>query len=349
MHRDPSRWLDKEFAARRARRLRRRIFILVAVLLIVLAIYDARAANCTVSPANTSFNFGKLAIPPGASVGTPIGSPAQVSLTVNCTALISAASTLSLNAIANLPPSSSIANALTTNLPGVAVVLSASSPSGPNGTLTPAAAGTAFTLGSTSILLGVLSASYTVNLTAQLVLASTASATGILSAPNLTLGWAQTNLLGLVVASGANIGSLGFSGTVVNSCAVNATQTVALPTVGTASFRGLGSTAGSTGFTIALRCPSGVSSSSVTFTTSNPQSGPNGVIAPTQGTGYASGVGIQVLNATRTPIQWNAAQLINAPAGGALNLQYFARYYQTASSVSAGRVAGTMTYTLSYQ
>lgn len=132
---------------------------------------------------------------------------------------------------------------------------------------------------------------------------------------------------------------------------------VTLPPVVTSTFTAVGSTAGQTPFNVQLNCQTAGVSISVALSTSSPQAGATGVIAPTTGAGYAQNVGVQVLtrgtgcNASGTP----AAVTFGTPIGegatpsGTCNLPFAAQYYQTASPAAAGNVTATATYTLTYQ
>jgi type 1 fimbria pilin len=140
-------------------------------------------------------------------------------------------------------------------------------------------------------------------------------------------------------------------------CSVAVDPTVVtLPPVATSTFTAIGTTAGQTPFNVQLSCQTVGLSISVTLSTSSPQAGATGVIAPTAGTGYAQNVGVQVLtrgtscNASGTP----AAVTFGAPIGegatpsGVCNLPFAAQYYETASPTTAGNVTATATYTLTY-
>jgi len=140
-------------------------------------------------------------------------------------------------------------------------------------------------------------------------------------------------------------GSLTFT---APACQVSTSNiTVNLPTVTNQAFTGVDSVAGTTPFQIGLTCSSGAIVR-VTMDTATPVAGKQGVIAPSSGS--AGGVGVQVLDSSGvTPVQFGVAQTIGATPDGALSVNYFARYYQTGSTVSAGLLGATATFTLSYQ
>jgi type 1 fimbria pilin len=140
-------------------------------------------------------------------------------------------------------------------------------------------------------------------------------------------------------------GSLTFA---APACQVSTTNvTVTLPTVTNQAFGGVGSIAGTTPFQIGLTCSSGAIVR-ITLDTATPVAGEPGVIAPSSGS--AGGVGVQVLDSSgMAPVQFGVAQTIGATPDGALSVNYFARYYQIGSTVSAGLLNATATFTLSYQ
>lgn len=132
------------------------------------------------------------------------------------------------------------------------------------------------------------------------------------------------------------------------ACQVSTTSVnVALPKVTTQAFSGVGSVTGTTPFQIGLNCSSGATVR-ITLDTATPVAGKPGVIAPSSG--GAGGVGVQLLDSSGvTPVQFGVAQTIGATPNGALSVNYFARYYQTGSTVSTGLLGATATFTVSYQ
>jgi type 1 fimbria pilin len=124
--------------------------------------------------------------------------------------------------------------------------------------------------------------------------------------------------------------------------------TVTLPPVASNAFGAVGATAGTTQFGINLTgCKSNLDVSA-TLSTTNPYAGANGVIAPTAG--YASGVGIQILQPNgSTPVTFDTAFPTGTTNGANYTFNLYARYYQTATTVTPGQVQATATYTLTYQ
>jgi type 1 fimbria pilin len=125
-------------------------------------------------------------------------------------------------------------------------------------------------------------------------------------------------------------------------------KTVALPNVTTLQFAGPGSTAGKKPFSLQLiNCPTSLGVS-ITLDTGNPQSGATGVIAPS-GTSYASGIGVQILQADgSTPVAFGTPFYIGKTAGSNYTINLFTQYYQT-GAISAGPVKAVATYTMNYQ
>lgn len=127
--------------------------------------------------------------------------------------------------------------------------------------------------------------------------------------------------------------------------------TVSLPTVAASALGAVGATAGTTGFGINLTgCPSNHLGVSATLSTSNPYAGSNGVIAPTTGAGYAGGVGVQVLQPNGvTPVTFDTKFPTGTTNGANYTFNLYARYFQTAASVTPGQVKATATYNLTYE
>lgn len=132
------------------------------------------------------------------------------------------------------------------------------------------------------------------------------------------------------------------------ACQVNATAVnVVLPTVTRGAFNGVNSTTGTTPFQIGLTCSRGAMVR-ITLDTASPVAGKTGVIAPSGGS--TSGVAVQVLDSSGTnPVTFGVPTVLGATPDGALTVNYYARYFQTGSTVGAGTLNATATFTLSYQ
>lgn len=121
---------------------------------------------------------------------------------------------------------------------------------------------------------------------------------------------------------------------------------VILPTVTTNAFTGIGSVSGKQPFQIDLSCPPGTAVAQITMHTATPDSHP-GVVAPA-GAGYASGIGVQVLDANSKPMVFEN-QTVVTPPNATTSIPYFAQYFQTAPTVSGGNVKATVTFDIFYQ
>lgn len=135
---------------------------------------------------------------------------------------------------------------------------------------------------------------------------------------------------------------------VTPACSVTTDPTlVTLPPVLSSQFAGTGSTTGTTPFAVQLSCAN-VTALTITLQTNTPVPGTTGVIASTTGTGYAQGVGVQLLDHNSQPVPFGTAMVVGGAQSGAVSIAFFARYYQTAGTISGGQVSATATYTLSY-
>ena len=135
---------------------------------------------------------------------------------------------------------------------------------------------------------------------------------------------------------------------VLPTCKAAADPTVVtLPTVYVSTFTGTGSASGQIPFNLQLTCSS-KSNLAITLATSNPQTGAPGVIAPTNGTGYAQNIGVQILDGNGKPAIFGTAIPAGQTTNGPYSVPFSARYYQTGANVSGGKVTATATYTLTY-
>lgn len=132
-------------------------------------------------------------------------------------------------------------------------------------------------------------------------------------------------------------------------------QTVNLDPVGASEFNGVGSTMKPKEFSIKFTCNGGNQRDQKLYVelAYNAADTTNGVIKNTEGTGYAKGVGIQVMTTTATPQAITldtpvevATILRNKTSQPELKLK--AQYYQTEDSITAGNVFATATITMAY-
>lgn len=127
-------------------------------------------------------------------------------------------------------------------------------------------------------------------------------------------------------------------------------KTVALPETSSLPFSGPGATTGKTPFQLQLTdCPDNLGVF-ITLHTDNAQPGATGVIAPTSGAGHATGVGVQILQANgTTPVTFDTALDTGTTSNPGYTIDFYAQYYQTGATISAGKVKATATYLIQYQ
>lgn len=120
---------------------------------------------------------------------------------------------------------------------------------------------------------------------------------------------------------------------------------VTLPPVLQSKFASVGSSSGRTAFSITLSCPTGTAVRQITLHAATPAGYP-GVIAPA-GSGYAAGIGVQILDRNTNPVTFETQSLVSPDATA--SIAYYAQYFQTAAATSAGPVKATVTFDLFYQ
>lgn len=188
----------------------------------------------------------------------------------------------------------------------------------------------------------------------QLVVTGTIPAGQQGTSPQMTMLAGQLAQWNVDMTSGSNpveifkVANIKF---VIPTCTAAVDPTVVtLPPVSTSVFTGKGKTAGQLPFQVQLNCVAGANLS-ITLSTANYYNKKNlGVIMNATGTGYAQNVGVQILQQDgSTAVTFDKAIPEGPTQNGAMNLPFFAQYYQTANSVTAGQVSATATYTLTYQ
>ncbi|UGB45830.1 type 1 fimbrial protein [Frateuria edaphi] len=146
-------------------------------------------------------------------------------------------------------------------------------------------------------------------------------------------------------------GGVTFTASTCNVSTGSKNVTVTLPSVAANAFGAVGATAGTTRFAINLTGCSTNLDVSATLSTSSPNAA-SGVIDATTGAGYASGVGVQILRPDgATPVTFDTAFPTGTTNGANSNytINLYARYYQTAATITPGQVQAAATYTLTYQ
>jgi type 1 fimbria pilin len=310
----------------------------------------------TCSAPNVPLTLPSATVPFGAAVGTTFGSTTTGSVTFTCSGLPTgytrfAAQMYGLTATqlypATLPTGTNITTiTYATNVTGVGVQLTMSPGMRSYDVLPGDQQSGAYIAGYVTASSGSLTVSYT----AQFIVTGTATA-GTVNA--LTMGKYEWYIYGYNTSQtlGTSLTLNGGSQITLSACTVNTASqnmTVTLPTIATRALASVGATAGRTPFSIGLTCPGTGANVYITMATTNAQSGATGVVAPTTGTGYAANVGVQVLNGQQTAITFGTAQSVGVSASS-MTIPYYAQYYETASPVSSGNVAATVTFTLSYQ
>ncbi|KMZ12411.1 Fimbrial adhesin [Candidatus Burkholderia humilis] len=129
----------------------------------------------------------------------------------------------------------------------------------------------------------------------------------------------------------------------------NSNIVVPLPPVQTTELLAVGITKGATNFQVPLVCDTGVKIAYEIDGTSG--SSAKGVLANQTGSGYATGVGIQVLqNATPVTLnQLSGSYITTTAANQSVNIPFTAQYYQTATTTTPGNVKATATVQMNYQ
>jgi type 1 fimbria pilin len=175
--------------------------------------------------------------------------------------------------------------------------------------------------------------------------------TGVTTSGTITTGWWATGILNTGVPLNGGSNSISIAGAAIRpvSCSVTtatANQTIRMLPVKTSAFGSAGATAGMAPFTLGLSCESGVKVA-VTFSSTTGSSGIPSVIASN---GTATGVGIQLLGGSQTPINLDTALQLTSGTTGNMSFQFYGQYYQLgAAQVTPGTVNASAIFTMSYQ
>lgn len=167
--------------------------------------------------------------------------------------------------------------------------------------------------------------------------------------------FATASLAGITQTVYAADGSINFTGEILDAaCTVDVGASSALAVdlgkVQKSAFTGDGSTADATKFTLKLSaCPATITNASVKFD-GTAYEGDNTVLALTSGTGVATGVGIQLMDATNTVVPlFTASSGYPLVSTGVNDLDFYARYTQKGATVVAGKADATASFTIDYQ
>ncbi len=139
---------------------------------------------------------------------------------------------------------------------------------------------------------------------------------------------------------------------VTPSCTAAPTPPVQMGKVWKNLFSSVGSTAAEQRFNIRLNCRAAKPELNAVYLRMDAKpdaSGAPGVIALSPDANAATGVGIQILDKERQPVTYGQGALVGMSKDGVYDVPFHARYYQTASQVTAGAANGTATFTLEYK
>ncbi|MGL5387211.1 MAG: fimbrial protein [Serratia sp. (in: enterobacteria)] len=150
-------------------------------------------------------------------------------------------------------------------------------------------------------------------------------------------------------------GQVNFTGEIIDAACqvVNSPSNpldVVLGKVAKTAFTGTGSTAAATKFTLQLtNCPATVSTASVKFDGTS-VNGDTTLLALTQESGVATGVGIQLADASNSVLPLYTASMAYPLQSGSVtnNLDFVARYIATAATVTAGPANSMASFTVNY-
>lgn len=161
--------------------------------------------------------------------------------------------------------------------------------------------------------------------------------------------------LGLSANALAEDGTVRFEGQLVTeACQVindmNNPAQVDLGKVAKTALPTIGATAGSKKFTLALKdCPPTVNSATVAFS-GTAEGGNNSVLALTQETDVATGVGIQISDISQSVLPLGVpSEAYSLVSNVTNNLDFVARYIATTNNVTSGPANSVATFDISYQ
>lgn len=153
-----------------------------------------------------------------------------------------------------------------------------------------------------------------------------------------------------------NIATFSASSIVVNNtgCTVKTPNiTVTLDAGAASEFKGIGSVTHGKGFSLDLVCDANVAVSyQIDATPPAGMASTQGVLAIGTGANQATGIGLQVRQGSgSTPVPFGSliASVTTTQSQQPVSIPLTAYYYQTASRVSGGAVAGYATFTMNYR
>jgi type 1 fimbria pilin len=309
---------------------------------LALGLTASARADCPTTGLPKTFTYGSIAVSNSLAVGAVIpGTVQSFTLTGKCSA----------TSLANKPvvacpssqyPVSGTTDVYSTGLSGVGMRMRDSSGKALIGSNS---------CGSTSTL-GTTAADGSFNVSGTIELVKTGPITAGTITPTASTGTYYTGILNSGVTLNDGTGTLSIAGgTAVRpvTCSVTsatANQTIPMATVSPSMLPSAGAVAAKTPFSIALICESGVSVA-VTFTSASGNSGIDSVLASS---GTATGVGVQLLDASQKPVTLDTALQLTPGTTGNASFQFFGQYYRVGSAeATAGTVRATTIFTMSYQ
>nr|WP_241391464.1 fimbrial protein [Serratia proteamaculans]ULG18709.1 fimbrial protein [Serratia proteamaculans] len=162
-----------------------------------------------------------------------------------------------------------------------------------------------------------------------------------------------TTLAGYSTMLLAADGTINFTGNITDTaCTVDTAstnQTVNLGTVATTAFSAAGSTASPTRFTINLNtCPAAVKSANVRFDGNTNSANSNILALNSDQTATNVGVALYEQNSSTLIPVGNPTENVTLSSTNSNTLTYIAKYYSTATPVTAGTANSTATFTIAY-
>lgn len=318
-----------------------RVFLLVACMLGWMPSAFAGGVCSPVTGVPKAFTYGTIAVSNTLAVGAVIpGTVQSFTITGNCPASVANIPIVACPSSQN--PVTGTADVYSTGLTGVGMRIRNSSGIALVGS---GQCGTTSSLGATAA-----DGSFNVSGTVELVKTGPIAAgtiTPTTTTANYNVGVLNTgyvltsNALVLYIAGGTAVRPVTCS---VTSATAN--QSIPLATVSPSSLPQAGAAFAKTPFSIGLVCESGVKVA-VTFSSTSGSSGIGSVLAST---GTATGVGVQLLDASLAPIALDSTLQLSAGTIGNDSYRFFGQYYRLgAAEVTPGTVRAAAIFTMSYQ
>jgi major type 1 subunit fimbrin (pilin) len=155
---------------------------------------------------------------------------------------------------------------------------------------------------------------------------------------------------GVALAQTPTTGTINFTGSITAvPCEIDTSATdsaVTMAKVFANDFTGVGTTTGTTNFKIALKnCGDTTNGATVTFTGTTDSANPQAL----KTSGDATGVALQLIDDTGTPVSVGTASKAYAIAEGSNTFNFAARYIATSATVGGGQANATALFALTYK